>query len=180
MPAPTNPFSTLGLEPRFDLTDAEIETTYLGRVASAHPDTSPGGTATTDPAALNDARSILLDAERRANALLAILGGPAASEDRSLPDGFLMQIMETRGEIEDAIASGGEAERTEWEAWADGQREHFIADISGRFAAVRDLPVPAASDLAAIRTQLNAWRYIERLIEQLDPEYDPAQADFDP
>ena len=32
--------------------------------------------------------------------------------------------------------------------------------------------------LSEIRTQLNAWRYIERLIEQLDPDYDPNRADF--
>ena len=29
-----------------------------------------------------------------------------------------------------------------------------------------------------IRESLNAWRYIERLIEQLDPDYSPAEADF--
>ena len=37
---------------------------------------------------------------------------------------------------------------------------------------------PDAPALAAIRRELNAWRYIERLIEQLDPDYDPARADF--
>ena len=37
---------------------------------------------------------------------------------------------------------------------------------------------PAAESLAEIRIRLNAWRYIERLIEQLDPGYDPDVADF--
>jgi len=41
---------------------------------------------------------------------------------------------------------------------------------------VGDPPDPAL--LGEIRTQLNAWRYIERLIEQLDPQYDPNRADF--
>ena len=175
MPA-HDPFTALGLEPRFDLTDAEIEAAYLTRVASVHPDTAPAGTTPADPAALNDARAALLDAERRANALLAHLGGPGPSEDKSLPDGFLMEMMEVRGEIEDAIDSGGDAERARWEAWADERRAEFVHDVSARFAAADgSLPEP----LAAIRTRLNAWRYIERLIEQLDPDYDPAHADFD-
>ena len=175
MPA-HDPFTTLGLEPRFDLTDAEIEAAYLARVSTAHPDAAPAGTTPADPAALNDARAALLDAERRANALLAHLGGPGPSEDKSLPDGFLMEMMEVRGEIEDAIASGGDAERARWEAWADEQRAEFVQDVTARFAAADgSQPEP----LAAIRTRLNAWRYIERLIEQLDPDYDPAHADFD-
>ena len=87
-----------------------------------------------------------------------------------------MEMMEVRGEIEDAIASGGDAERARWEAWADEQRAEFVQDVTARFAAADgSQPEP----LAAIRTRLNAWRYIERLIEQLDPDYDPAHADFD-
>jgi len=171
----TDPFAALGLEPRFDLTDAEIEAAYLARVATVHPDAAPAGIAPADPAALNDARAALLDAERRANAMLAHLGGPGPSDDKSLPDGFLMEMMETRGEIEDAIASGGDAERTKWEAWADEQRAGFVQDVTARFASA-DGSQPQT--LADIRTRLNAWRYIERLIEQLDPDYDPAHADF--
>ena len=29
-----------------------------------------------------------------------------------------------------------------------------------------------------IRRELNVWRYTERMIEQLDPGYDPNTADF--
>jgi hypothetical protein len=34
------------------------------------------------------------------------------------------------------------------------------------------------AETVEIRRELNAWRYIERLIEQLDPNYDPGRADF--
>ena len=38
--------------------------------------------------------------------------------------------------------------------------------------------VPVAGDrLSQVRRELNAWRYTERLIEQLDPGYEPGRAD---
>ena len=51
-------------------------------------------------------------------------------------------------------------------------REHPLEE----FTRARFVPAPEA--LREVRTRLNAWRYIERLIEQLDPDYDPARADF--
>lgn len=165
-----DPFDTLGLEARFDLSRAEIERAYLSRVASAHPDR--GNDVPSTAADLNKARQTLLDAERRAGALLARLGGPSSSADTSLPDGFLMEIMEVRTAIEESLA--GEAGE-DWEAWADERRAGHIARIGAMFerALAGDSGV-----LSEIRRELNAWRYIERLIEQLDPGYDPSRADF--
>lgn len=173
MTGEADPFDTLGLEARFDLDRAEIERAYLSRVASAHPDR--GGEAHTTAASLNKARKTLLDAERRAGALLARLGGPSSSADTSLPDGFLMEIMEVRTAIEESLAGGAGTAREDWQAWADERRAGHIGRIGPMFerALAGDSGV-----LSGIRRELNAWRYIERLIEQLDPEYDPARADF--
>lgn len=165
-------FDLLGLPPTFDLDSAELQRAYLSRSAAIHPDLAAGDAAAARrAAALNQAKRTLEDPERRANALLARLGGPSKEQDRSLPPGFLMEIMEVREEIE----SGGrnEPKRAKWEAWAAQRREEHIRLISDLFGRK---PVDVAG-LAAIRTQLNAWRYIERLIEQLDPDYDPARAD---
>lgn len=125
---------------------------------------------------MNAARRALSDPERRASTLLAALGGPSKEQDRSLPDGFLAEILETRESIEAARLSADASSRQQWERWAEARRGEFIARVGQMFAALG--PRPAGADLKAIRTQLNAWRYIERLIEQLDPAYDPAQADF--
>lgn len=172
-----DPFDTLGLPPAFTLDAAQIDRAYLARSAALHPDVATGDPdAPRRMAALNDAKRTLEDPERRAIALLARLGGPAKEQDRSLPDGFLIDIMETREEIESAIQSGDPAQRRRWEAWAQAQRERAIHEVGAMFAA---LGPPARPDqLRAIRTRLNAWRYIERFVEQLDPDYDPARADF--
>ncbi|MBZ0171321.1 MAG: hypothetical protein K8E66_02985 [Phycisphaerales bacterium] len=171
--AGADPFDTLGFEPRFDLASAEIERAYLARIASAHPDRDADSAGPA--AALNIARATLLNAERRANALLARLGGPGPADDKSLPDGFLMEMMAVRGEIEGAIAEGGDDVRRAWEAWAEGRRAGYVDRITPLFARAAG---GDRSVLTEIRTGLNAWRYIERLIEQLDPDYDPARADF--
>lgn len=172
-------FEALGLPPRFDLSPAEVEQAYLSAVGGVHPDIgggAPMGSGSSDAASINDARRVLIDPERRAEALLARLGGPA-KEDRSLPDGFLMEVMELRQQIEADLAADGAAARTRWEAWAAERRQERIASVGALFAGLSD--PPRQEELAQIRVELNAWRYLERLIEQLDPEYDPAASDFE-
>lgn len=170
---PRDPFQTLRLPRTFDLTPDQIEHAYLRLVASAHPDRGQAS-ASADSSDLNWARQTLLDPERRANALLECLGGPTTS--RSLPDGFLMEIMEVREAVQEAVASGDSLAREKWESWAEQERQRYIREVSAAFGALGEPPDPAS--LADIKTRLNAWRYVERLIEQLDPEYDPASADF--
>lgn len=181
---PGNPFQILGLEPTFHLNGGVLQRAYLKRIAALHPDHA-GGTEVpgdavdgeeADSAMLNRARRELEDPERRAGALLSALGGPAKEADKSLPDGFLMEIMETREAVEAASTA---QERARWRSWAAERRGAYTATVAKMFdEAMQASGVQRATTLAAIRRELNAWRYIERLIEQLDPDYDPARADF--
>lgn len=170
----TDPFSLLGLPRLFDISLEAIHSAHLTRVASTHPDLAPHSQTPdedADPvAALNHAKRILENPELRANALLALLGGPTKESDRSLPPGFLMDIMETREAIEAAVHSKDPTALRHWRDWADTQRSEHKGAVSVLF---RSLPQhPSAANLGSIRTRLNAWRYIERLIEQLDPDYE--------
>jgi len=171
-----NPFLMLGLETRFFLDSPTIERAYLTRLALVHPDSGGDGSGDEiDSAMLNRARSILLDHEKRAIALLDVLGGPNASTCKELPDGFLLEMMSRRQEIEEQIAGGYEA-RARWERWARDERAVYCDQVGTLFEGLGDEPTD--EQLVEIRVVLNAWRYIERLIEQLDPDYDPASADF--
>lgn len=165
-----DPFETLGLSPRFDLTADEVERAYLARAALCHPDLVSGNAEQAADAArlssgLNGARAALADPESRANALLARLGG-AAQGSKDLPDGFLMEIMETRMEVESAAESGDAAELARWRAWAAEERRGYIERLGVMFAALG--ASGDAGALRAIREQLNAWRYIERMLEQIE------------
>ena len=167
-----NPFQALGLPQRFDLDPTAVERAYLARAARVHPDVvGDEEEAAVQAARLNRAKAELLNDERRANALLVALGGPA--QDKSLPDGFLMEILETREAIESAVSSGDEAEREKWTRWAEEQRREYAARVGELFNAGT-----GPEQLRAVRRELNGWRYIERLIEQLDPRYDPGASDF--
>ncbi|MEN0020458.1 MAG: iron-sulfur cluster co-chaperone HscB C-terminal domain-containing protein [Planctomycetota bacterium] len=166
----TDPFQALSLSPRFDLADADIERAYLGKIASAHPDAASQAEA-ADPATLNDARRALLDPEQRAEALLAVLGGPGPGSDRELPDGFLHEMLDVRMQLEDAQASDDPAEREQWRAWASERRDQHIAAVAQHFSDYANNPQP--EKLVAVRRELNAWRYAERMLEQIDPAAGP-------
>jgi curved DNA-binding protein CbpA len=169
-----DPFSTLGVAARFDLDPRELQRAYLRRAAETHPDLE-GDQGDSASAELNKARAVLEDPEARANALLQLLGGPSKEDDRSLPEGFLAEVMDVRQEVEESLGAGGGAARERWERWAQERRSAYIEKLKGLLGGAGP---PSAGVLRTARRELNAWRYIERLIEQLKPQYDPARQDF--
>lgn len=156
-----DPFQTLGLPARFDLSPSAIERAYLARIASLHPDL--GEADERAAASLNDAKSDLLDEERRAEALLGLLKGPGKSEDKSLPPGFLAEMMEIRETLESDLQNDRDAACARWSAWVQDRRSEHRASLSAMFAA-------ASPPLSEIRRTLNQWRYVERLAEQLSDD----------
>lgn len=160
-----DPFDALGLPARFDLDPEAVRRAYLARIGAVHPDAM--GEQVEGAAELNLARGVLDDPESRAEALLVRLGGASRAQDKSLPDGFLAEIMEARERIEEALASGSPEARLESRRWADQQRRGALERVGAMFAGLGG--APDAERLRAIRRELNAWRYVERLIEQLEP-----------
>jgi len=168
-----DPFATLGLPRDFKIDRAPIQRAYLTEAAKSHPDRFADPLrrreAEQRSAEVNRARVILEDDEQRAECLLALLGGPGKSEDQTLPDGFLQEILEVRQELEEARRSGDAPRRAGVERWADEQRNAHRQRVEALFDGAKG---PTTSEsLRAVRHELNAWRYIERLIEQLDPDY---------
>ena len=175
MAAP-DPFAMLGLPRAFDIDRNALQAAYLRRSAALHPDRIADplerDEAQRRAAALNDARAALADDEQRANLLLSLLGGPAKEQDKSLPDGFLIDILEIRQEMETAIAGGESRERARIERLANDRRQQHIDAVRELFSSIAPPHAPSqapthAATPSAIRRELNAWRYIERMIEQL-------------
>lgn len=168
-----DPFTLLGLPRAFSLSPDAIHTAHLARAAAVHPDTS-GDAESMEAAAnisaeLNRAKDELLSAESRANVLLALMGGPTKEQDKTLPPDFLMEMMSTREEIESAVSSKEQAAIARWTAWAHERRDALSREVGEMFERLGAAPAP--TELRAIRVRLNAWRYFERLIEQLQPDY---------
>ncbi|MBL8745927.1 MAG: hypothetical protein JNK58_06175 [Phycisphaerae bacterium] len=166
-PTPTNPFTLLGLPQQFSLDRAALQRAWLAGTARLHPDRPDAPPdAARQLAALNHAKSTLEDPESRANSLLLLLGGPTREQDKSLPPAFLAEILETRERMESEIAAEHDDARRRWERWAEDRRREYIARVNDLFQKT-----PTPETLRAIRTELNAWRYIERLIEQIEPDH---------
>ncbi len=160
-----DPFALLGLPRTFDLDPAAIRRAHLAAVTRLHPDAADE--EPDESAELNRAKQVLMDPERRADALLRLLGGPSKEADKTLPGGggYLMQMMQTREEIESA--STDEARQT-WRTWAAELRAEYIQRVSELFSRATHSTTPDPAVLKEIRVQLNAWRYVERMVEQLD------------
>jgi molecular chaperone HscB len=158
-----DPFSVLGLPRRFDLDPGVIERAYLSRVAALHPDLARGDPeAPARAAALNDARAMLADPEKRAEVLLGLMGG--SSQTKALPEGLLQEMLEAREALEMAQMEGDRAAVARWRDWAEARRAAHIERVRELFeAGVRG----EAGALDRIRRELNAWRYVERMLEQM-------------
>ena len=164
-----DPFDLLGVEPVFELNVASVRSRVRRRIASRHPDRISDpleqAEAVREIARLNEALAVLANDERRANLLLERMGGPSASEDRSLPPAFLHRMLEVREDMEQAVSSGDPAEHERVQEWATAERTRLRAAVGDLLSRLDD----DASLAAEIRLQLNEWRYIERMIEQLNP-----------
>lgn len=89
------------------------------------------------------------------------LGGPGVGDDRTLPAGFLAEMLAWREQIEEEqpLDAAGVAA---WRSRAGARREELTAQLVDAFAR------GDTQSLAAARRVMNQWRYIDRLFEQLD------------
>jgi len=160
----SDPFDVLGVPRKFALDEAELRERYVQAAAAAHPDrhTDPVEQAEAAERAslLNEAYQTLLDPEKRANALLVSLGGAAKEDDHALPPDLLMDMMDVRERMESAVASQDADELAELRAWAAAQRAAHLERVALLLA-------DDAPDVKQARVELNALRYIERMIEQM-------------
>ncbi len=176
-PSTDNPFKVLGLEPRFDIDTDDLHHRFVAASAGVHPDRS------TDPeeqldlarraAQLNQAYRTLKDPESRAGALLELVGGNDTIEHRDLPTGLLEQMLEIREQMAEATADANRQKLDELNDWAQAERKAYLDRIARLFDETMGSASPPRETLINIRRQLNALRYIERMIEQLDPDYEP-------
>ncbi|MCE2882830.1 MAG: hypothetical protein LW636_10810 [Planctomycetaceae bacterium] len=157
-----DPFALLGLARRFDLDARALRAAWMRRIASAHPD-AEGGAA--EAARLNEAQRALADPLSRA-ALLLRLGGAPATDERALPDGFLVEMMELREAADEAL--GDDARRDALAADARARREAALAEIAEAFA---EAPAPLDAVTARrVRVGVNVVRSFDRMLEQLERE----------
>ena len=169
MPIMNDHFARLGLPRRVAVDAAELERQYLARSRATHPDHHASGyaadlAASVDlSAALNEAYRVLRDPFSRGEHLLALLGGPSAADRKEMPPAFLMEMLEAREQVEEALAENPpcDARKAELLAGFQSRYDELIAEVAENFAK----PTP---DLNAVRERLNAAKYVKGLFRDLD------------
>ena len=162
------PFEVLGLEPSYTLDGADLRARLRRFTRLVHPDffalEGPEllARAERNNALLNDAFEVLSDDVRRADRLVADLGGPSEKDLGSMPQAFLMEVMEWNETLEEAAAGSEELARL-GEELSDQQR--LLAEAIA--AALTPLPKRGAPALDGVRQNLNARRYVDRALGRI-------------
>jgi molecular chaperone HscB len=167
-----DPFATLGLARRYDLDKTELERRYRDLQQALHPDkytSAPSSERTMTlrkAVEVNEAYRVLRDDGKRAEALLAALGGTNARPTPEVaPQALLMDMMELREALFEARAAH-DAQAVARLAEQVGAREREVQ--SALVTAFAALAVEPQSD-ALERTQalISRLRYYRRFLDEV-------------
>ena len=170
-----SPFATLGVEPRYALNRMALRKRLLALSRQLHPDFYGNADAQVrelaqrNTAELNAAFEILDDDFHRADWLVKSLGGPTQEDERQMPPAFLAEVLEWNETIEEAReAEPGSSERAaldELEKELRAERQNVMNSIESKLDPLPDAHAPI---LAEVRRNLNAIRYIDRSLREID------------
>lgn len=169
------PFEVFGLEPGFELESGQLKARLRRFTRLVHPDffalegEEALAKAERNNALLNDAFEVLSDEIRRADRLVASLDGPSEKDLGSMPQTFLMEVMEWNETLEDAPPGSDELLKLQLELTE--HRDQLSAEIG---AALTPLPQPGDPSLATIRQSLNARRYVDRALGRIAASSTPS------
>jgi molecular chaperone HscB len=171
----SDPFSILGVEPRFDVVLPELESRHRELSRALHPDRYVGRPSAERRLALskaievNEALRVLRDPVRRAEALLARRGVLLAEGEEAKPsEDFLMDVLELREELASARASRDFGKVEELAGLVEGRESRVLSALSKAFAALEADPITTPPDaVSAIDERLGELRYYRRFLEEV-------------
>jgi len=168
------PFEAMGLEPSQALDLGALKKRLLQLSRAMHPDFFGNSDETTrqlaidNTAELNYAFELLSDDMARADWLVRSLDGPKESDERQMPQAFLMEVMEWNELLEEAreAAPGSpeQAAAVQLGSTLEDERKVIMQAVA---AALTPLPSAGDATLTDIRKQMNAVRYVDRALHQL-------------
>lgn len=169
------PFAILRLEPRFALESGDLKRRLLRASRVVHPDFFAGADAEVRARAehasalVNEAFATLSDPAARADWLVRSLDGPSEAEQRDMPRAFLMEVLEWNEVLERARAPrAGAAAREELEQLKRTLRAEKTTVLASLEKLLTPLPPPRSPALVTARSQLNALRYLDNTLAQID------------
>lgn len=170
-----SPFEVMDLELAYEVDTPALRRKLFELARLVHPDYFATADAATRARAerasalLHQAYETLSDDLARADWLIAALGGPREGELRDMPKPFLLEVLEWNEVLEEARAAGA----------AEGARAR-LRSLSSELTSARDgalerlrarlspLPARESDALREARRELNALRYLQRTLEQIE------------
>jgi molecular chaperone HscB len=165
-------FELLGMTPRFDLDLNELEARFLELSRELHPDyfqDRPDLRAKSVflAASLNDAFDVLRDPFKRAEYLMQRAGGAKSSDDKRLPAGFLVEMMELRESLDEARESGDSERVQQSRRELESRRSESVEKLASLFRTLAASGAEREKTLQAIREELNVVNYLNSLRRDL-------------
>lgn len=173
-PPGVSPWALLGLEPCWRVDAGELQKRLVRLSRLMHPDffaAAPQAArdlAGRNSARLNDAYATLLDPARRTEWILADRGAPSAQAERTMPQSFLMQVLEWNESLDAARETQGAARTSALQSLLtelSPQREALLVRLG---SLLEPLPAPGSPALLAARRELNALAYLDRALAQIE------------
>lgn len=166
-------FELFGLQPAYQIDQTELRRKYLALARSIHPDVAGRDTeevrqrALSHSSHLNRAYETLRDPVSRAEYLLNLAASQAGQmvQDRGVPGPLLAEVMTLRERIDEAQDRGDRSALAALRREIVARRDHFVRLIEKLSQSLDD---PAIQ--TELRSQLNAIKYWNNLLDQLPPE----------
>jgi len=167
-----NPFDILGLPVAFEIDAAVLRRKLAELAAIHHPDRFVDPLDQADAAErlseINQAHRILSDPLSRAQLLISLLGQPGQTDEKALPPMLLMEMMEVREELEEAIASRDQPTLDRLRKFAQDKQAEHLDQLTTWLNQALAAPAEGRQPfLQQAQLQLNTLRYFARMLEQM-------------
>jgi molecular chaperone HscB len=169
------PFECLGLVPGLEVDPADLRKRLVRASRLTHPDFFGNhgeelrALAERNTARLNAAFETLSEPARRADWIVRSLGGPDENAERAMPKAFLLEVLEWNELLEEARADREDPGLAARLAELGGTLREKRAEALAALERILDpLPPPGSPKLREARTELNAIRYVDRALEELE------------
>lgn len=166
-----DPFATLGLPRRYDVDKVELDRRYRELQQTLHPDKHASAPASERALTLrkaievNEAYRVLRDDQKRAEALLATLGGRVS--DQTADPELLMEMMELRESLSEARADKDAARVAKLSAAVAEHAAGARRELAQVFEQLQKESAPIASGLQRAQALLGRLRYYRRFQDEV-------------
>ena len=168
-------FEVMGLPHCFQIGSEELENLYLRLTLGMHPDFF--GAASEEQKRLSEKSSVMLNAAystlsepaSRARYLLSLFSNGNILQTDELPEGFLKNMFTFQESLDEILESGDQSALCKMNEDLQNRYNFIESNYAALFKKLETSP-ENTEILQQLQTQLNAERYLRRLLDRINSE----------